>query len=277
LSELHPFKFCEVNVAEQLRKLSNDKIPLVRPPEVEQAINAALETPRADFLAKAEITDWRHAEYIPSECILYLLRRSKFDNDEQNFRALFTLLRARVRRALPRGTGRASGRDMEDSTALDVADEVLFRFQEMLCLDRNGYDERLDFFEVRFEHAIAHLRMTAKRRAWKQEARSRPLNEDPESLSPSTEVEEAMARLFPANDKNLEPRFRKALEAAIGALPIDQRRVIEMLRNGFPIESEDPTVVTIVSVLGCTPKTVWNRRERAVKALREALVGEELP
>lgn len=276
-SELHSIKFCEVKVAEQLRKLSNDGVPLVRPPEIEQAINAVLEMSREELLVKAQITDWRHAEYIPSECLLYLLRQSKFDNSEKNFRALFTLLRGRVIRALPRVVGRAGGHDTEDGTALNAVEEVLFRFQEMLCLDRRGYDERLDFFEVRFERAIACLRMTAKRRALRQQVRCSPLNEDSESLSPSAEVEEAMTRLFPANDKNLEPRFRKALEEAIGALPVDQRRVIEMLRNGFPIESKDPAVVTIVSVLGCKPKTVWNRRERAVKALREALAGEELP
>jgi hypothetical protein len=45
-----------------------------------------------------------------------------------------------------------------------------------------------------------------------------------------------------------------------------------MLRLDFQIHSEDPTVNTICKALGKTPKTIWNYRDRALKALRKALI-----
>ncbi len=44
-----------------------------------------------------------------------------------------------------------------------------------------------------------------------------------------------------------------------------------MLMLEYQIDSEDPTVTTICKVLGKSPKTIWNYRDRAMKALKKAL------
>jgi len=47
-----------------------------------------------------------------------------------------------------------------------------------------------------------------------------------------------------------------------------------MLRQGVPIESKDPEVMSIVKALGIVEKTVRNRRDRAFKAIRAQLSGD---
>jgi DNA-directed RNA polymerase specialized sigma24 family protein len=71
-----------------------------------------------------------------------------------------------------------------------------------------------------------------------------------------------------------DPAYRLRLDAAIDSLPADQRRVIEMLLQGFQIESDDAEVTTIVKVLGCVEKTVRNRRDKALTTLQAALAEE---
>ena len=48
-----------------------------------------------------------------------------------------------------------------------------------------------------------------------------------------------------------------------------------MLLQELPIDSKDKEVKTIVKVLGCSEKTVRNRRDRAFVKLRDALKEEE--
>ena len=50
--------------------------------------------------------------------------------------------------------------------------------------------------------------------------------------------------------------------------------MMELLLLGIPIESKEPGVQTIVHILGCTEKTVRNRRNRAYVALRNNLEEE---
>jgi len=265
------------NVAEALRKKKDDGSPYTRPPDVEASIDALLVLGRAAFLNRCRISDSRHPDYVKSECILHFVRLSRADNSDRHFEELFRILRARIRRALP-----AVERFVEEgmsaslsASAVQIRDEVLFRFQELLCLDRAGYDERLDYFEIKFDGAIANLRRTARKKAWRDEDRSNPLTYDDETNEPSREVEDALARLHPLSTSKMDdPAYRLWLDAAIDSLPADQGRVIEMLRQGFPIESDDPEVMTIVKVLGCVEKTVRNRRDKAFKALR-ATLGEE--
>jgi len=64
------------------------------------------------------------------------------------------------------------------------------------------------------------------------------------------------------------------LDAAIDALPDDQRRVVGLLRQGFQIDSKDPNIMTIAKLLQCDERTVRNRRDRAYKTLKSVLQEE---
>lgn len=261
-------------MAEPLRKLKDDGSPYTRPPDVEASINALLAIPRTELVQRCQISDPSHPFFVKAECVLHFIRQAKADNNDRHFEALFRILRRRVQRALP-----ALDRPFEEgesalvpASAIDIRDAVLFRFQELLCLDREGYDARLDYFEIRFDGAIANLRRTARRKTWKEENRSQPLSYDDETSELSSEVEDALARLNSQDPSKIDnPAYRKRFAAAIDALPEDQRRVIVLLLKDIQIESKDPEAVTIVKALGCSEKTVRNRRDRAFRALRAAL------
>jgi DNA-directed RNA polymerase specialized sigma24 family protein len=150
------------------------------------------------------------------------------------------------------------------------------RFQEILIQDRSGYDDRMDYFEVNFDAAVASLKSTARRKAWKEENASRPLSLDEETNDLSPEIEAAAAAQNPlANTKIDDPDYRSRLDAAIDGLPPNQRRIIELLRQGIPIETKEPDVPSIVDLVGAVEKTVRNRRDRAFEAIRKALKEEE--
>ncbi|MFY9658275.1 MAG: DNA-binding response regulator [Methylocystis sp.] len=261
-------------MAEPLRKLKDDGSPYTRPPDVEASIDALRGLPRAELVERCRISDPNHPSYVKSECVLHFVRQAKADNNDRHFEALFRILRTRVQHALP-----AIDRSVEEgesalvqASAIEIRDAVLFRFQELLCQDRAGYDDRLDYFEIRFDGAIANLRRTARRKTWKEENRSQPLSYDDETSELSSEVEDALARLNPQSPEKIDdPAYRKRFAAAIDSLPEDQRRVIVLLLRDIQIESKDPEAVTIVKVLACSEKTVRNRRDRAFKALRAAL------
>lgn len=112
--------------------------------------------------------------------------------------------------------------------------------------------------------------------AWGDENRSQPLEYDEESGELSPEVEAAGTHdPFTASDFD-DPAYRLHLDAAIDALPPEQSRIVHMLRQGFPIDSKEPEVMTVAKALGRAEKTVRTYRDKSFAALRAAMGdGEE--
>jgi DNA-binding CsgD family transcriptional regulator len=52
-------------------------------------------------------------------------------------------------------------------------------------------------------------------------------------------------------------------------------RVIEMLRQGIPIDSKDVDAVTIAKALGKSEKTIRTYRDKAFAVLRVAMLGDD--
>ena len=143
---------------------------------------------------------------------------------------------------------------------------------KFLAADRTSYLEKLDFFEIRFDGAVANLRRDAQQQAWRDENRSEPLELDDESGAVSPEVEAAAHRQNEGLLSELDdPVYWSQLDPAIDALPNDQRRTIHMLSQGIPIDSKEPDVLTIARALGRSEKTIRNYRDKAFVALRSAI------
>jgi hypothetical protein len=260
-----------------LRKAKPDGKLYERRPDVEAALGKLVPLPRSEIADRCKVADAGSASHLPSECLLHLVRASRSDNSDSHFTVLFRALRQRVLARLPRSeVGRDSeGKTLVSLTNMRIAEAVMDRFQELLILDRGGYDERLDYFEVNFDAAIAALRLTARKKAWKEENRSAPMTYDDETSELNAEIEEAAAAQNPLTESKLDdPGYRLRLDAAIDALPEHQRRVIELLRRDIPIDSKEPGIETMVKILGCVEKTVRNRRDKAFEAIRKVL-GEE--
>lgn len=261
-------------MAAALRKQKPDGSPYTRTAAIEAQLQALEQFSRDELLARAQIRSRDDPGYVSTECVLHFIRASRADNSDAWFERLYKVLSERVLRALPSGDARDG--KTRSLTAERIRDKVYERFVGMLAADRQAYDDRLDFFEIRFDMALKRLRLDAQKQAWRDENRSQPVSYDDDSGELSPEIEQAAGSVNPFEGMEIDDEaFRLRLDAAIEALPTEQSRTIQMLMLDYQIHSEDPNVITICKVLGKTPKTIWNYRDRAMKALRKALIEGE--
>ncbi|MFA1677377.1 DNA-binding response regulator [Rhizobium mongolense] len=245
-----------------------------RDPKVESLIGELMVLSRDELIARAAIKKLSDPGYVPSECLVYFIRATRYDNNEGWFERLYRILMERVLRSVPRSL--SSDGKTESLTRCVVRDKVFSRFVEMLSADRASYVDKLDYFEVRFDGAVASLRRDAQEQAWRDENRSQPLEYDEESGELTAEVETAAGAYDPFAPPNFDdPVYRSRLDAAIEALPPEQIRIIHMLKEGFPIDSKEPDVMTISKALGRSEKTIRTYRDKAIAALRSALADGE--
>ena len=257
------------------RRLTGDLY--IRPPAIESMLEELASLSRDELLGRARVSQPSDPAYIPSECLVYFVRASRMDNNDDWFERLYKILNARVLRRLPRAEGRIGKRQIESYSHEEIRDRAYGRFVELLAADRTSYQERLDYFEVRFDGAVASLRRDAQEQVWRDDNRSVALEADDETGELAVEVERAAEDLNPFASWDVEDAvFRQRVDAAIESLPPEQRSVIEMLRQGFPIDSKEPGVMTMSSVLGRSEKTIRNYRDRAIAALRAALTDGDV-
>ena len=248
-----------------------------RDPRIESLLEELSSLSRDELLERASISRRSDPAYIPTECLFCFVRASRMDNNEDWFERLYKKLHERVLRSLPKPEAWVG--QTKSYSRIEIRDRVQDRFVELLALDRTSYQERLDYFEVRFDGALASLRRDAQEQVWRAENRSVSLDMDDDTGALLAEVERAAAEhVDPFASFDLDDEdFRLHLEAAIESLPSEQRSVIEMLRKGFPIDSKEPGVMTISSALGRSEKTIRNYRDRAIAALRAVLTDGDVP
>lgn len=252
-----------------------DGTPYTRMDEVERILAALVLLSFDEILERCAITSRRDPGYLPPECLVHLMRSTRFDNRDTRFNRLYELLQQRLARALPRSERRQSEEQVVvDAAVSDLNDVTLDRFRLLVTLDRQG-DDKLDFYEVHFDEAVALLRLSARKRIARRAARETVLTLDENGeLSPA--IERAAGSLAVADDSIFsDPIVRPRLLAAIDTLPTEQKEVVTMMMRNIPSESKDPAISTISSILGCDPRTVRYRRDRAVEKLQRALGLEE--
>ena len=242
-----------------------------RRPEIEAALVRLLGQTRDEVTAALQIRDSGSARFIASECLVHLIRNTRFDNHPAYFEQLYKELMRRIDAALPRFTGEQLNKS-ENSHAMDARDQMRDTFLERLAADRQEPGPGLDYFEVMFNHAVASLRITAAARAQKANARHKTIEFEGEDSEPSAEVERAFSNFNPKEELlSDDPIYRRRVAAAMEALPDKQRQVILLMLKDFPLDSTDPTMDSIRSILNVSEKTVRNRREAAFDAIRRAL------
>ena len=254
-----------------LKSKDKNGVPFTRPPEIEACLGALESVDAAARLKAFAVMSRKSSGYVPSEALTYFLRRAHATGATDEFRQIFGLLMKRVGQSLS-----ATVSDSRMAGAQGIREEIMGRFAERIAKDCTGRFAMLDFFEVRFDLAFARFRKSVLRQIGPSSVLTEPLSmESEEGQDISREVEEAAADFLGGDPQKIDdPAFRLALEAAIDALPDDQRRVVGLLRQGFLTHSEDPKILTISNMLNCDQRTVRNRKARAYKALRAALEGD---
>jgi DNA-directed RNA polymerase specialized sigma24 family protein len=245
-----------------------------RPNEIEDALTALVVLPREEFLERCQIRSRSNPDYVQSECLLHVVRASRQDNNDDWFEKLYKLLLERLVCALPRAE------NIDGTTASltneAIRDAVIDRFVAALAADRREQADKLDFFECRFNLGIKRMRVDAQDMVWNKAKRATTLD-DELTGEVSTEVEAACGAIDPHEFDTIDdPIFRRRLEEAIDELPPEQRRTFVMLRQGFLIDSEDSTEMTISKALGKTGRTIQNYRDRALASLRTRFTDGEV-
>jgi DNA-directed RNA polymerase specialized sigma24 family protein len=153
---------------------------------------------------------------------------------------------------------------------LNIREEVVDHFVDLLLSDRDEYDERLDYYEVNFNAAIAADRHDANARHWKLENRNDEL--ETEDGEVTAQVESAVGSYDPFESDEFDKKdYRLLIDEAIDRLPELQRRIVVMWRQDIPIESNDPSIESISKVLGKSEKTIRTHRDKAFASLKRFL------
>lgn len=251
-----------------LRKRTRDGTPYTRPHKIEDKITELSSLSRSELIARCAMRQVNDSAYVPSECLLYFIRASRTNSSDANFEKLYKLLAERVLRICFKAVS-ADG-NKTHLTQL-IQDEAIGRFAELLANDRASYCEQLDFFEVRFNQALQAMLFDVRRQMMRNENRLTTLD-DQMTGEPKIEVERAAGSFDPFNTSAFDDNdYRSCLYAAIDTLPPEQRRIIEMIRQGIPIDSKESGVFTIAKALGKSEKTIRIHRDKAYAVLRAVL------
>ncbi|WP_416047331.1 RNA polymerase sigma factor [Cupriavidus basilensis] len=254
-----------------LKRKEKDGTPYRRPPEIEAWIEKLEAVDAAARLLQFDGVSRKRPEYVPTEALLYFLRRTWADGDHGHFEKIFRILLKRIDQSL-----HSTISDARMDGAAEIRDEVRGRFLELLSRDCTEQHDRLDFFEVRFDSAMVAIRTTVLRKIGPSTIKTVPLGgQEDDGPEISAEVEAAAADFLGGNSSKLDdPAFRLVWFAAIDRLPHDQKQVVILYLQGIPIDAKEKHVMTIARMLQCDERTVRNRRDRACKALKAVLEQE---
>lgn len=252
-------------MARPLRKTKLDGTPYYRRDVVEAEINEIAALSVTELVRRAALWPSSASGFVSPEALMYFVRSLPEGVHRDK---LTEHLLGRVTRRLPPVND--AGGQTESLTRMNIREDVLDRFVDLLLSDRAEYDGRLDYYEVNFYQAIAKARLDASTRHWTHENRNDVLGSD--EMEVSDRVEAAAGNYEPFGADELDKKdYRLMLDDAIDSLPEFQRRIVEMLRQEIPIESKDPSVDSISKVLGKTEKTIRTHRDKAFASLRTRL------
>lgn len=257
-----------VSVSRSLRKLKLDGTPYFRRDMVESEIQDLADVSASELERRAGLWSSREPGFISPEALLYFVRNAAPGAYRERLtEKLLGRVASRVRPITN------SGGDTVSLTGMNIREEVVDHFVDLLLSDRNEYDERLDYYEVNFNAAIAADRHDANVRHWKHENRNDEL--ETEDGDVTAQVESAVGSYDPFESDEFDKKdYRLLLDDAIDRLPELQRRIVVMWRQDIPIESNDPSVESISKVLGKSEKTIRTHRDRAFASLKRFLEGK---
>lgn len=242
-----------------------------RPNEIEQLLQLLVALPVDEAIARARIRSRSAAGWIPGECVVHMTRRAARIRDRRSYQRWYEVLADRVRAGLPR----PANKNRPAARELELGESGFDRFVTMLAADLNGYDERLDIWEARFDLALANLRRDALRKVL-------PADDEPVTVEIgddpllSAEMERAQGAFDPFDPARLnEADFRSRVWDAIDALPTEQNRIMTMMAQGIPIGTGAADEKSISTLLGMQPRTINNHKNRAYDAIRRAVEGDE--
>lgn len=240
---------------------------LTRPLGIEQKIDIALPQDWATLSRRARETNAQSDDFLPSECLVHLLRDAIRRGDDRIARVLMPPLLKRVEANLLRTVPDSRMRDAES-----VRQEILSDLAMMFTQDgTEGHEHELDFYECKFLRALRFFRIDHVRKTLSERKNLVDLPETTDGQSESAFDDEMLARL--SRMARIGPSQEDALYlpeviAALDRLPADQKEAVVLRRIMGHKEEE---AAKILDVEGRTVRNRLSRADKRLKTLKEDL------
>lgn len=250
-----------------LRKCQKNGASYTRRPEVEAEISALESLDLTELEKRSHLTSKDANGYISIEALLYFVR---ITSSEQFNEGILTELLRRFQRLLP-WTDNAGGNSVS-LTKTSIREAVNDIFIEKVMSDKADYNDKLDYYEVNFNHAVFRDKCDAEAKYWSKENRQKTIETDADEEEILEASDDKDNKYEPLSAEELDKiNYRRRLEGAIEELPIIQQRVIEMWMKDIPADSKDDTVETMSKALGVNEKTARTHLKTAFTTLRKKL------
>ena len=248
-----------------LQKISRDGVLYQRAADIEAAIDIACGQDIEELIRRTQIRDRSVPDYLPSECLVYLIRDARRNGHEDAQNRLLPALLSRCARTL-----NAKVPDSVIATAPQLREDILCDFAVLFAKDGSEEDKHtLDFYEARFNFAFRAFRISRVNSELKRLNRTKALsNPDDPDCPFDDEVLERLSDQERAVGDPVQVVFTKQIRAAIRDLPRDERDALVLCRFiRLKEESENPNERTAATVCGVTGRTIRNRLKRALAKL----------
>ncbi len=250
-------------MARSLTRRSQQGKRYTRPSAVEAALDVALNQDVEVVLHRAQVREPRSPEYLPSECLVHLIRVGIEEENAQVINGLVPCLLERCDAVMKA--------KKEEMISADMREEILGDFAELLAGTTKGVEyDKLDFFEIRFNKAFFTFRRDRLKKMRRQ--RDTPVREIPNPKDDENVLDEDILNTLATSLRSpstvAEPAVYRELIDAINRLPKDEREAVTLCHVlGYEVESVDPSEVTAATRCGVSGRTIRNRLRRARERL----------
>lgn len=242
-----------------LKKIKRDGTRYTRPAEIEASIAEALRQDLDRLIQRAAQRDRKQSDYLPSECLVHLVRGAQRRGEGKMRDVLLPLLLERCLWNL-----HATVPDGQIATAHHLREDILGDFAELFAIDGSPRDtDELDFYETRFNAAFRSFRIDHARAEMNRLNRETALPDaTDEGLDERTVSQDVLAGLEDLHRTTVDPEervYRQQLHRAVLALPTKERQAFVLCHlMGFKEESENPNERTAATICGVTGRSIRN-------------------
>lgn len=242
------------------------KKTLARPPGIERKIDIALTQDWATLSRRARDPNPQSDTFLPSECLVHLLRDAIRRGDDRIARVLMPQLLRRAEANLKFTVPNGRMRDAE-SVRHDILSDLAMMFTQD---GTEGHEDELDFYECRFGRALRFLRIDRVRKAVaaRRQLTDLPQSEGRDAPALDDEMLARLSRVASIGPSQEDALYLPEVIAALDNLPADQKEAVVLRRI---IGHEEEAAAKILDVDGRTVRNRLSRADKKLKTLKEDL------
>jgi predicted DNA-binding protein (UPF0251 family) len=242
------------------------KKTLARPPGIERKVDIALTQDWATLSRRGRDPNPQSDTFLPSECLVHLLRDAIRRGNDRVARVLMPQLLRRAEDNLKLTVPNGRMRDAE-SVRHDILSDLAMMFTQD---GMEGHEDELDFYECRFARALRFLRIDRVRKAVaaRRQLTDLPQNEGRDALALDDEMLARLSRVASIGPSQEDALYLPEVIAALDNLPADQKEAVVLRRI---IGHEEEAAAKILDVDGRTVRNRLSRADKKLKTLKEDL------